>query len=505
MDFIKCIENISTFVDLKRCATEYVIDYRQLSFDELKKAVIKTAPQYYNKDNLEKAIESMVLNPDRNVRVLYESIIIETLLNADDFTMSFHDLEDAVLEYEQSIIDASNEFDGYNDIPGGDIYKFVLETAWAFNDNVSVDEQNLLNKIKNRIGITRRINNITEASIGKYPKPENALHTKEEINKVRRILQSKGLLLSVRDSNNVDFDVVPTEIANTIREIYHIDIKNYGFEQLLQSKHVRSKKYLIKMIEKTGYALPKNPLMSVLQNIAKEKMTAHELLGGFSALDGLDKNTLSEWCSTLELTAYGSKSELIDRIVSYYDNLRQVIIEDGSDDRQIYYEFFSELATRNYSLLRQQGVINKDLDCEHYFEQATNYLFEKKLRVKPLMMAGTEHADGTLSLNDKLILWDNKSKESSVNLADHIKQFDRYITNSDKRVSVFIVIAPSFTPESATECAKYSMSHDTLILLVTADELKKLAESWSRTHPDESFPLGFFKQSGRFNIDLISM
>lgn len=136
MDFSKCIENIATFVDLKRVATEYVIDYRQLSFEELKKAVIKTAPQYYNRENVEKAIESLVLNTDRNVRVLYESIIVEILLNADDYTLSFHDMEDAVLEYEQAIIDESNEFEGYKDIEGGDIYKFVLETAWDFNDSV---------------------------------------------------------------------------------------------------------------------------------------------------------------------------------------------------------------------------------------------------------------------------------------------------------------------------------------------------------------------------------
>lgn len=505
MEFSKCIDNIATFVDLKRVATEYVIDYRQLSFDELKKAVIKTAPQYYNKENVEKTIDSLVLHVDRNVRVLYESIIVEILLNADDYTLSFHDTEDCVLEYEQAIIDDSNEFEGYKDIDGGDIYKFVLETAWDFNDSVSVDEQNLLNKIKKRIGITRKINNITEASIGKYPKPENALHTKDEINKVRRLLQAKGLLFPVRDSNNIDYDVIPTEIAKTIRDIYHIDIKTYGFEQLLQSKYVRNKKYMIKMIEKAGYDIPKYALIPELQSIIKENMTAHEIVGGFSALDGLDKNALSEWCSSLDLTSYGSKPELIDRIVNYYDNLKQVVIEDSTDDRQVYYEFFTELAARNYSLLREQGVINKDLDCEHYFEQATNYLFEKKLKVKPLMMAGTEHADGTLSLNDKLILWDNKSKETDVHLADHIKQFDRYIVNSEKRVSVFIVIGPSFTPESATECAKYSMMHDTLILLITAGELKELAEKWNQTHPDEAFPLGFFKQSGRFNKDLISM
>lgn len=194
---------------------------------------------------------------------------------------------------------------------------------------------------------------------------------------------------------------------------------------------------------------------------------------------------------------------MIERIIDYYDSIKQITI-DESDKRQLYYEFFDELAHRDLKSLRQQNVIDKDLKCEHNFELATNYLFEKKLRVKPLIMSGTEHPDGTLSFNDKLILWDNKSKETDVNLSDHIKQFDRYIKNSEKPVSVFIVIGPSFTDESAAECAKYSMQNDTLILLITAKELKALAEEWAQKNKaDETFPLGYFKQNGRFNSNLI--
>lgn len=235
-------------------------------------------------------------------------------------------------------------------------------------------------------------------------------------------------------------------------------------------------------------------------------MNGHIILGGYSPNDGLDKTTLSHWCGALSLSVSGTKNELIDRIIEYYDGIKQITV-DETDDRVLFYEFYTDLATRNLSELRKQGVISKDIECERKFETATNYLFEKKLKVKPLIMNGTEHPDGMLSFNDKLILWDNKSKETEVNLADHIKQFDRYINNSEKPVSVFMVIAPSFTEDSASECAKYSMSNDTLILLITANELKTLAENWATKHEkdDEAFPLGYFKQNGRFNADLIKI
>lgn len=227
------------------------------------------------------------------------------------------------------------------------------------------------------------------------------------------------------------------------------------------------------------------------------------MIGGFSANDGLDKKTLSEWCSALGVVAYGTKPELINRIIEYYDNIRQIQCNE-EDDRELLFHFYEELAGRKLNELRQQGVINKDLECEHKFEIATNYIFEKIFKIKPLIMSGTEHPDGILSFNDKLIMWDNKSKETDVSLAEHIKQFDRYIKNSTKPVSVFMVIGPSFTVDSQKECAKYAMSNDTIILLITASELKALAENWIKLHSTdkEPLPLGVFKQNGRFNSEL---
>lgn len=192
-----------------------------------------------------------------------------------------------------------------------------------------------------------------------------------------------------------------------------------------------------------------------------------------------------------------SKSNLIERLLKYYDELREITISD-IDEREKYYNVYHELACRDLQFLRKNEIINKDLECEHLFEKATNYLFEVKLKNKPLNLTGTNHPDGKLSFNDKYILWDNKSKEVKVNLKDHILQFDGYIKASDKTVSVFMVIAPDFTENSENECVQYALKNDTMILLITADELKEVAEKWSKSHPDESFNLGYFKQNGRF-------
>lgn len=504
MKFNECVEKVSTFTDLKRFANEYVIDYKRLSFEELKSAVNKTAPQFSNEDNICSVVRSIELHVDRNIRVLFNIYIKNILLNCDDFTESTRVLEDRIIAYEQDIVDTANEFSLNDEVDNIDFYKYVVEAAWEENNDVSVDEQNLINKIKEKLGISEKHHQILEAQIGKFPTVGNILHTKDEISSVRRYFQNRGLIISVRDTNNVDYDVIPEEVARVLRKLFNIDIKESSYKALLDSKYVKSKSYLIDMLTKAKVILPKYPKTAQLKDLALKNLTAHQLLGGFSANDGLDKKTLSEWCSALGLVAYGTKPELINRIIEYHDNIRQIQCNE-EDDRELLFHFYEELASRKLGELRQQGVITKDLECEHKFEIATNYIFEKIFRIKPLIMSGTEHPDGILSFNDKLIMWDNKSKETDVSLAEHIKQFDRYIKNSTKPVSVFIVIGPSFTADSQKECAKYAMSNDTIILLITAGELKELAQQWAKNHTTdkEPLPLGVFKQNGRFNPDLV--
>ena len=306
------------------------------------------------------------------------------------------------------------------------------------------------------------------------------------------------------------FDIIPEEIAVCLRRYYQIEIRNYGYNQLIAYvTKIKKKPYLIDIINKyneSNYSakidLPNNPTIPYLQEVILKNIKPSNLIGGFSPRDGLDISILSEWCANLGLMVSGAKSVLISRILEYYDKLRKIEIS-SEDEREKYYNVYHELANRNLVYLRENNIISKDLECERYFEKATDYLFEVMLKNKPLLLPGTEHADGKLSFNDRYVLWDNKSKETPVNLKDHILQFDGYIKNSDKPVPVFMVIAPSFTENSVKECVKYALTNDTQILLITADELKDVAENWHKNHPEESFNLGFFKQNGRFDKSLL--
>ncbi|WP_221032160.1 SAP domain-containing protein [Actomonas aquatica] len=508
MNIAKAVEICSTSLILKRIASAYVIDYRNLTDDELKAALIKTAPQYYYPANLSVAINDVFHTGDRQHRILGRVILKEILLNQDGFISCEKETFESVVAYEQTIIDAANESLLQNAAARSDhldLFKFVVETAWLQNADISVDEFNLIEKLRVRMKLTEREHRVVEASLNRFPKPNNELHTRTEVEETRRLLQSKGLLFSIRNEDGTDFDVVPDEIAGQLRQIFGIRLKRHGYDELLNYKAVRSKSYLTTVLQKSEIDLNKGLSLPNLQHLVQAHIRPEVLLGGLTPRDGLELETLKKWCAELSLMVSGSKAEIIERIIEFYDGLL-VRTETEGDPRAIWYEHFEKLAARDLHFLRSQQLIEKDIECESHFEDATDFLFQKRLLHKPLKLIGSAHADGVLSFRDKVIVWDNKSKESPVHLKDHLRQFETYIRNSERPVAGFWVIGPDFTTESQSLAMQFTVDCGATITLVKACDLKHIAEAWAKRNEkksEEPFPLGYLIQPGLMNPALI--
>ena len=508
MKLAKVIESIGTTTELKRVASAYVIDYRNLTEPELREAVTKTGPQYYFDANVRATLDDLFLSDDRTYRILSRMILTKVLLQKDDFMCPKRQTEDEIIAMEQAIINRSNEDlmqRGSERTKWIELFQFVVDTAWQHNDEISPDEKNLIEKIRERLRITDREYQIIEAKLGKFPKPGNELHTRGEIEDARRSMQFNGVLFAIRDDDNTDYDIIPEEVAETIRRLLGIEMRRHGYKELLSHKYVRSKAYLLDMLAKSNVSVERAVTLEGLQEICMEQVAPSTVLGGISPRDGLDIGVLRKWCSELDLNVSGVKADVIKRIIGFYDGLLERE-EAAGDERQQWYCYYEALAARHLDVLRSQQVIQKDLECEAKFEQATNYLFETKLNHTPLKLVGTNHADGALSFQDKVILWDNKSKETPVSLKDHIRQFSGYIEASEREVACFFVIGPDFTPESNLLAMQYQVERGTTIVLITAAELKEIAEDWSvkgDQKKEDPFPLGYLIQPGRLNRDLV--
>ncbi len=98
MKFNSVVESLATVTDLKRVSSAYVIDYRNLSNEEVSAALLKTAPQYYYSENVKKTLNNLLISNNRDERIITPIIIDQMLLHTDDFKTSQKDLSDNVIE-----------------------------------------------------------------------------------------------------------------------------------------------------------------------------------------------------------------------------------------------------------------------------------------------------------------------------------------------------------------------------------------------------------------------
>ena len=512
MKFEESVDNIGTISDLRRFARAHVVDYSRLKEEELRAALKKVKPQYIHRETVEMNFErAFYLEEDLTKRVISKAILMNILIEEVGFAIPSEVLEERVIQFEQKNIDLSNELDiqdlavnkkskRYSDLQ---LYNFVLNVTWEHRNTKSPDEANLLRRLRNRLNITEYEHRILETRLGKFPKANNEIHTRAEISEVRRFLQTLGLLVTIKEDKKGYFDLIPDELAEVIKKILGKEIRTEGYQLLLERKELKKKSFLQSTLSGFGYEV-----FLVESSASLVQKIIHRIKPS-EILNILSMDQLYNMCSELGLMVSGTKEDRISRIIEYYDKM-QIRTKDADDQREVYYEHFVELSFRNRELLRAKCLIDKDLEIEHYFEKATEYIFEKMLNHTPLNQPGSNRPDGLLSFRDMYLMWDNKSKEEPglVNLKDHIKQFDNYIQNSDKPVPIFLVIAPDFTPDSELIAIKYSAEHISQnMVLITAAELKEIAEKWhseKNKRNEEPFPLGLFGTPGRFNKEVIN-
>lgn len=117
-------------------------------------------------------------------------------------------------------------------------------------------------------------------------------------------------------------------------------------------------------------------------------------------------------------------------------------------------------------------------------------------------------ADGRIPFeNRQVMLWDCKSVEGDVNLQDHLEdQFDSYLRKEREKgyqPIAFLVIGPSFTPQSIKTAHQYKARSNWDIALINADALKHLAEQWSAIEPEKQFPVGLLNRTEVIDKDRV--
>ena len=393
---------------------------------------------------------------------------------------------DVAEEFTGKLIREENEFLDWASKPGSlrhlstktvDIYKAVLEAAWE--DSVNASEFRLLERLRGKLGLTRRDHRVVELQLGKFPADNGASHTAKEVGEAIGHLERMGLLLKIRFDGEHMY-CVPDELAGPVRNFLKIELQEPAYLNLLKNIPVT---ILKSALETTGQQF--SGTREFLSSRLIDSYTSPKIV-----LKLLSDDQLRALAKRLSIPITSSaKDSVIRGIIKFYDtSTTKNSGRDVSLDEQLV-GFYTELASRDYSKLRAAGIINKDGQVEKLFERATTYLVNEYLFLHTEDMDGTSHADGRATYPDKkhILLWDCKSCEGSYALTEKTsQQFLDYASRitSPQAACPMMIIAPSFTKESVPEAKrlKTKCPIGTEVALIDAKIFLWLCRQWHQGH-----------------------
>ncbi|MBR9920345.1 MAG: hypothetical protein GYB31_05840 [Bacteroidetes bacterium] len=472
---------------LHRIIDSFSREFAKRDEEDARETIIKNIEELTDSNRIAK-----ILKPEGpySERILI-STILEVIINRPENLATEIEIFDEVVHFEKEILRFAKDEDflKYEDHNNLEILRAVLEVALE-DDSVSKEEIKLISRLRKKLKISERNGRVVLAQLKNYPQKGNQIHSLSQVKDAIKGLQKKGIIFYCNAINGGTC-VIPDEIIDAVKKSVGIELNNSGFEKLIAAL---SKDQLSTILENEN--LPKSGVKVDLQQRLIQTGIQPSV-----ALDYLSTDDLYNICSSLPgVKVSGTKNERIERIIAHFDSLLTRDVSEEASPGELYYEYLVELATRDRENLLVNNVISKDIDMNNAFEEGTRFLFKEKLGFNLVEMEGNENPDGCIKFpNGQLFMWDNKSKETDYSFpGNHVRQFKRYIRDSIERVSCFLVIVPKVKNEAARVAKKLKVESgsDTDIAIITAEDLKWLADGWSAKKNNGKFNLHVFNYTG---------
>ena len=156
-------------------------------------------------------------------------------MNRPDWSASEQDIVESLRQLEQSLLDAAGEDDSlqYEDPQHVEVLRDVLVAALK-DDHITVGELNLLNTLRDSLGLSEAVLRIVLAQLEHFPQPGNVLHTPSDCRDVLNKLQRGGIVFHCNKADGSPY-VIPDEIRAFVMNALGVELGLHAWELLLES------------------------------------------------------------------------------------------------------------------------------------------------------------------------------------------------------------------------------------------------------------------------------
>lgn len=487
MKILDCIEDMSKSY-LDKVINSFSKDINK--FDEFgaRDFIAKNIREITQSAHINKRVETLQEYPFKD-RVLMKEILNFLLMKTDYSTPEINFYDDLRRSMRESLKRYKNK-EVLSNIDKNKIelvrtvYEVILE-----DDKLSADEERILTAIRKKLNLTQVETNNIMATTRRMD--ENYNFSNLQIEEGLKELQKLGIVYYLNLDVKEKKFVIPEEIASTLAKSLNYPLNHKTFSILLDD-----------ISKESLYRFAKNKKVSVVGS--KETIINRLWAQGHSAHDVLNSLTKEELVKLAGqdkgIKTSGSKDDLTRMLLKYFFKVNSRVPGNSASESNLW-EYYPDFANRNYGLLRELGIIERDLECEHNFEELTKYAFNKTGRLKLLKFEGNNNPDGGAFEENtgNVLLWDNKSQETPYTLPlNHQKQFLQYVIKSKKPVLSFLIITGKIEETKKVEncCIRLSGETKVNIGVISAKTFKEFLDDYAKTSNDNPLNLQIFNHNG---------
>ncbi|MES1221371.1 MAG: hypothetical protein ABUT20_38075, partial [Bacteroidota bacterium] len=241
--------------------------------------------------------------------------ILNLILQSPGYMVEIEGFKEQVLNYVRQLTARAAQRKGLND-KNTKLYIKILQRSWENDGMVDKNEANILDLLKQELGIWER-----EHFILMHDESITSLwNIEQEYNVIRNQLLSSGIMLTSEARY-----VIADEVAVQIRKTFGIEMMDDTFKRLL----VKLNK------EDLAQVLGHYQLNTSGTKEAQVERLFNSLIPPADILDKMNLEDLREVCRHENIQISGSKSTVITHIIHHFDEGRDLVQQSVSEPEQI--------------------------------------------------------------------------------------------------------------------------------------------------------------------------
>ena len=228
---------------LSRIVESFLKDVRLKTEEEMREVILKNIEEFQNSERVKQNLN--FLESDRDVALVNEMILM-SLMDREGYVITEDEIFTCVENLEEQIVEESKDENFIKTSIPEDahrIYSAVLKAAWKKDDSLNSHEINILNVLRQELGLSTRDHYLMESIVGRFPQKANKLHSVRQIEKSLKDLQTRGLVLRFKDGEA--YYIIPNEIASIIRYELGSELRNETYLSLLNDLNVNQLKNIL--------------------------------------------------------------------------------------------------------------------------------------------------------------------------------------------------------------------------------------------------------------------